>query len=374
MDTKRLVNQRLLRCGFTTGSCAAAAAKAAALALITRSQPARVTIALPSGDKLALDVADCVCYDDFVRCAVIKDSGDDPDITNGAYIYAKVSRADSGITIIGGSGIGRVTLPGLDRPVGDFAINTVPRKMIEQELTALLNEHEQLGGLNVELSIPGGEELAQKTFNPRMGIVGGLSILGTTGIVEPMSSKALSDSIKLELSQLAADGQRNVILTPGNYGEDFCRKALHLEGSLVKCSNFLGDSIAAAVELGFSRILLVGHIGKLSKVGLGIMNTHSSVGDGRMECLSACALEAGGSAKLSRAILSCVSADAALDLLRDAELISDTMLALGGRIGHYLSLHVPEGTEIDFLCFTNSPAPAILCSSRGCEEITATWR
>ena len=218
MDKKRLVNQRLLRCGYTTGSCAAAAAKAAALALITGQRPESVSISLPSGDSISLDISDFVKYDSFVRCAVIKDSGDDPDITNGAYVYAKVSPALSGISITGGEGIGKVTLPGLDRPVGDWAINTIPRRMIEAELSALLKEHERQGGFAVEIYVPNGAELAQKTFNPRMGIVGGLSILGTTGIVEPMSDKALSDSIRLELSKLFATGQRKVVLTPGNFG------------------------------------------------------------------------------------------------------------------------------------------------------------
>lgn len=374
MDKKRLFNQRLLRCGYTTGSCAAAAAKAAATALFTGSCPEAVSVTLPSGEIISLDISDFVRYDELVRCAVIKDSGDDPDLTNGVYVYASVSPAPSGISIVGGEGIGKVTLPGLDRPVGDWSINTVPRKMIEQELSALLAAHDRPGGLKVELSIPNGAELAAKTFNPSMGIVGGLSILGTTGIVEPVSDKAYSDSIRLELSQLFAAGTRNVVITPGNFGEEFCRSFLGLSLPIIKCSNFIGDTVDAAAELGFKRILLVGHIGKLSKLGLGIMNTHSKNGDGRMECLAACALECGGSAKLARALLQCVSADAALELLSDAELLSESMLTLGKRIGFHLSRRLPEDMMIDFVCFTNSPAPSVLCSSKSVMELGALWR
>ena len=249
MDEKRLVNKKLLRCGYTTGSCASAAAKAAALALLTGETPSSVSISTPMGKVLTLDTLLIARDKDFAKFAVRKDSGDDPDITNGILVCAELRRADEGIAIFGGEGVGTVTKPGLDRPVGDAAINTVPRRMIESELTTVLDLLGENGGLSVTVSIPDGAELAKKTFNPRLGIEGGLSVLGTSGIVEPMSERALIDSIRLELSQLAARHETSLILTPGNYGEDFCCGALGLDTHPVKCSNFIGDTIDAAVEL-----------------------------------------------------------------------------------------------------------------------------
>ena len=373
MDEKRLVNKKLLRCGYTTGSCASAAAKAAALALLTGETPSSVSISTPMGKVLTLDTLLIAHDKDFAKFAVRKDSGDDPDITNGILVCAELRRADEGIAIFGGEGVGTVTKPGLDRPVGDAAINTVPRRMIESELTTVLDLLGENGGLSVTVSIPDGAELAKKTFNPRLGIEGGLSVLGTSGIVEPMSERALIDSIRLELSQLAARHETSLILTPGNYGEDFCCGALGLDTHPVKCSNFIGDTIDAAVELGFKRLLLVGHIGKLSKLGIGLMNTHSKNGDGRMETLAACALEAGASAALSREILTCVSADAALEKLFSAKLLENTMSALSERIKYYLNLRVPEGVDIDFVCFTNSPSPMVLCSSAEINSLLKDW-
>ncbi len=374
MNEKRLIGQKLLRCGFTTGSCAAASAKAAAKLLLLEEKSLKASILLPGGKALTLDIADHVKHSDLARCAVKKDSGDDPDITNGVLVYATVRRTPSGITITGGPGIGKVTLPGLERPVGDWAINTAPRKLIEQELLSVLSDSGEVCGLICELSIPGGEEIAKKTFNPRLGIVGGLSILGTSGIVEPMSDNALIDSLRLELSQLYEAGERRVLLTPGNYGEDFCRSTLSYTPPIIKCSNFIGDAIDAAAQLGFKEILMVGHIGKFSKLGLGIMNTHSKNGDGRMECLSSCALEVGASGNEARTLLSCVSCDAALELLKKYGLFSDTMLLLGRRIEYNLSRRVPTDIAIDFICFTNAPAPTILCASKPLDKLSSNWR
>ena len=351
MDS-RLVGGKLLRRGYTTGSCAAAAAKAAAAMLLTQTSKYSVTLATPAGIVLTLEVLDGGFTPDNASCAIQKDSGDDPDVTDGSYIYAYVSKTDAGIEITGGEGIGRITKPGLDQPVGAYAINTVPRRHIRDECETICRECGYTGGLSVTISIPGGEEMAKKTFNPRMGIEGGLSVLGTTGIVEPMSEAAVIGAIRVELSLLYEAGHRDVALTIGNYGESFARDALGLSlESHVKCSNFIGEALSAAAEKGFSHALLIGHIGKLVKLGIGITNTHSAHGDGRMETLIACALEAGAPLALLHQIRDQVSADAALDHLRDAGLFEKTMLSLRARIKDTLDRHIAGNLPINVVCF-----------------------
>ena len=206
-----------LRLGYTTGSCAAAAAKAAAWMLLTGKRKERISILTPKGVVLELAVLDIAMTQQRVSCAIQKDSGDDPDVTNGTLIYAEVSRSqEPGVFIEGGTGVGRVTKPGLDQPVGNAAINSVPRRMIQENLLEVMGLTDYSGGLNVVISVPDGERLASKTFNPRLGIVNGISILGTTGIVEPMSEKALVDTIGVELRQRRQSGAEYALLTPGN--------------------------------------------------------------------------------------------------------------------------------------------------------------
>ena len=376
MELMRNVNGKLLRCGYTTGSCAAAAAKAAGIMLLGGAPVNRVSISTPKGIPLTLDVLDTLLADDYASCAVQKDSGDDPDVTNGTLIYARIERNAHGVSIDGGSGVGRVTRPGLDQPVGAAAINSIPREMITKELSETALRYGYKGGFSVVIYIPGGEELAKRTFNPRMGIKGGISVIGTTGIVEPMSNQAMADTIRLELRQLRAAGARDVLFTPGNYGETFARENLGLSmDGHVACSNFIGDVIDSAVELGFIRILLIGHIGKLVKLGLGIINTHSSFGDGRMETLTACALEAGAELPLLKGILHCVTTDAALKLIWDAGLFEKAMAELGKRIDTCLSLRVPAEVTIGYLCFTNAPPMrGMLVKSVNADELMEIWR
>lgn len=348
----RFVGGKLLRRGYTTGSCAAAAAKAAAAMLLGGAMVQTVRLRTPGGKQLTLDVLHAESTEDAASCAVQKDSGDDPDITNGCLVYARVRRRAEGIVLSGGEGIGRVRKPGLEQPVGAYAINSVPRRMIEEACTAVCKAYDYRGGLSVVISIPGGEALAAKTFNPRMGIEGGLSILGTTGIVEPMSEAAIAETIRAELRQLRAAGRRELVLTIGNYGEAFAREILHLPlHSHVKCSNYIGEALAAAAEQGFSQVLLIGHIGKLCKLGIGITNTHSRHGDGRMETLLACALEAGAPVETLREILDCVSTDAALDCLKAAGLLDETMHLLRARIDHTLQRLVAGQLAVNFICF-----------------------
>ena len=280
-----------LRCGFTTGSCAAAASKAALLMLVDNIDIHNVSIITPKGIPYNAEIMDIDRNNDegYVSCAVIKDGGDDPDVTTGSKIFAKVSLTDeSGIRIDGGEGVGRVTKPGLDQPVGEAAINSVPRKMITENLEAVLKSHGlSANGVSVTVSVPGGAELALKTFNPKLGIIGGISILGTTGIVEPMSDEALLETIKVETRVRKALGKDILFAAPGNYGLSFLKEVYGIDENLVvMSSNFVYDTVRIAASEGFKKILFTGHIGKLVKVAGGIKNTHSMYGDHRMEILS----------------------------------------------------------------------------------------
>ena len=343
-----------LRFGYTTGSCAAAAAKAAAWMLLTGQKKEEISLITPKGVALTLPVLDITMKQNRVSCAIRKDSGDDPDVTNGALIYAEVTpTAAPGITIDGGIGVGRVTKKGLDQPVGNAAINSVPRRMIRENLEEVLAFTDRNWGLNVVISVPEGEKLAKQTFNPRLGIVGGISILGTTGIVEPMSEKALVDTIRVELKQRRANGDEYVLLTPGNYGCDFIRAGLALNAEqAVQSSNFIGQTLDICRELGFRGALLVGHIGKLVKIGGGMMNTHSKYGDCRMEILAAHAGAAGLAPEKIGEILECVACDAALRILKDAGCFEKTLAGLTERILFHLHHRARENMEVGTILFS----------------------
>ena len=343
-----------LRFGYTTGSCAAAAAKAAAWMLLTGQKKEEISLITPKGVALTLPVLDIAVEPDRVSCAIRKDSGDDPDVTNGTLIYAEVTaKEETGIAIDGGFGVGRVTKKGLDQPVGNAAINSVPRQMIRENLKEILTLTDQKCGLNVVISVPEGEKLAKQTFNPRLGIVGGISILGTTGIVEPMSEKALVDTIRVELKQRRANGDEYVLLTPGNYGCDFIRAGLALNPEqAVQTSNFIGQTLDICRELGFRGALLVGHIGKLVKIAGGMMNTHSKYGDCRMEILAAHAGIAGLSPEKIGEILQCVACDDALRILRDAGCFEKTLTGLTERILFHLHHRAGEDMEVGTILFS----------------------
>lgn len=260
-----------LRLGYTTGSCAAAASKAAAWMLLTGRIKEKIQINTPKGIQLDLDVVQISMGENMVSCAIEKDSGDDPDVTKGSLIFAQVSRTNTpGITIDGGQGVGRVTKRGLDQPVGAAAINSVPRKMIVENLKEVCRLTDYSGGLSVVISVPDGERLAKKTFNPKLGIEGGISILGTTGIVEPMSERALVKSIEVEIRQKVSNGAEYLLITPGNYGVTFLRESMDLPfEETIKCSNYIGETIDIALGMGVKGILFVSHIGKFVKVAAG---------------------------------------------------------------------------------------------------------
>ncbi|MBQ4464545.1 MAG: cobalamin biosynthesis protein CbiD [Oscillospiraceae bacterium] len=344
---------RKLRRGYTTGTCAAAAAGAAARMLLTGTAVPEISVRLPNGESLTLPVTDARGSETEASCAVVKDSGDDPDVTNGVAVYARVSRIPEGVTITGGVGIGIVTKAGLDQPVGAYAINSVPRRMIEAAVRSAAQALDADGGFAVEIYVPEGAELAKKTYNPRMGIEGGISIIGTSGIVEPMSTAALIDTIRTEASMRKAAGEQTLLLTLGNYGEQFLARNLEsLSGREVKCSNFLGDAIDIGVAMGFSGILIVGHIGKLVKLGSGIFNTHSSYADGRMETLIACGALAGVETAVLRQIPDCVTVDAALDILQTHGCRDAVLSVLTQRIGHYLDARVKGAVRIGAAVFS----------------------
>lgn len=376
MDLLRNVNGKMLHCGYTTGSCAAAATKAALIILLTKQRVNSVIIDTPAGIKVTTEILDVSINDDYVKCAVRKDSGDDPDATRDMLVYSKVSFFNDNlkgneISIKGGEGVGIVTKPGLDQPVGEYAINSTPRTMITDVVRELTQKFDYSGGISIELSIPGGEEVAKGTFNPRMGIEGGLSIIGTSGIVEPMSYSALVGTIATLIKQLALRDYKRILLTPGNYGNDFARNELLLDMEYdVNCSNFIGEAIDIAVELGFKKILLVGHIGKLVKLGIGVTNTHSSMGDGRIECLLRCAIKAGAPIDALRKIDECMTTDAALDVMRNYGLCESAMRILGKNIEDTLGRRVPPGIEVEYICFTKDVLhKGILCHSDNAFEI-----
>ena len=346
--------QEKLRCGFTTGTCAAAASKAAAKALLTGENVSSVRILVPKGIELEITIESCIIKTDYAQCAVRKDSGDDPDITNGIIISVCAEKKAFGIEITGGDGIGTVTCPGLDQPVGAAAINSVPRRMIVQAVKEISEEYDYYGGFKITVSVPGGAELAKKTYNPRMGIQGGISIIGTNGIVEPMSSSALIETIRIEERMKKEAGKKNLLITIGNYSEDFLTEKMpYISAKGVKCSNYIGEAIDFALEYGFKSILIVGHIGKLVKLGAGIMNTHSAQADGRMDVLVTCGVLAGVSCDILRKIPECMTVDAAIEIFKNNGTMDKVSDILMERAEYYLNAKVKNEVQIGALMFSN---------------------
>ena len=373
-DTKEIGRTRSgLRYGWTTGSCAAAAAKAAALMLFSGEEFRQVRLMTPKGIELYLDVEDVTRLPDRVECAVRKYSGDDPDVTDGLLIYAKVEKqeeASSGLGVIldGGAGVGRVTKPGLEQQIGQAAINKVPRRMITEEVERICRACGYCGEMKVTISIPDGEETAKKTFNPRLGIVGGLSVLGTSGIVEPMSEKALTDTIYLEMKMLRESGYSCCYAVPGNYGMDFLTDQLGINPDLaVKCSNYVGDTIDDAKLLGMKGLLLIGHVGKFIKLAAGVMNTHSRTADCRMEVFASHAAMAGADAAVVKEIMACLNTTEAVKILKDRGLLQDIMKTVMERITFYLRQRA--GGELETGAVVFSGEEGILGQTENAERL-----
>ena len=363
-----------LRCGYTTGTCAAAATSAAAELLMGGVIVPSVVVSTPAGIEVVVDVEETDRGETWATCAVRKDAGDDPDITDGVLVMARVALSEgSDVVIDGGFGVGRVTKPGLDQGVGEAAINSVPRAMIREAACAAAEAHGYTGGLAVTISIPDGVELAKRTFNPRLGIEGGISVLGTSGIVRPMSEDALISSIKLELKVLRSSGVTDLVLVPGNYGHDFAVNELGLtEEHMVSCSNYLGVAIDEATLLGFETLLLVGHIGKLAKVAGGAMNMHSRVADGRAETLAAHAAMAGASAEDVALIMEAPTTDAMLDILAERDLLEESMTTMTARLGEHVARRAASRLRTEVVVF--SKQHGLLGASQGAAELMERHR
>lgn len=309
-----------LRKGFTTGTCAQAATKGALLMLTRGKAVDNVDVVTASGVKLRINLTGQVMGRDFARCSVIKDSGDDPDITNGSRINAQVRiTQEKGITIRGGEGVGRATKPGLAIAIGEYAINPTPRRMILREAEEFLSGINS--GYDITISVEGGADLAKKTYNPKLGIIGGISIIGTTGIVEPKSLKAYKASLTLQLDVLKAAGLKKAVLLLGYVGEKFCKDNLKVkEDSVIKIGDHIGFMLEECAKRKIEEALLIGHLGKMIKLTYGQFNTHYSYGDKRLEAIAMYAQSQGAGKGVIEEILAQVTAEAAIPILKNSGL------------------------------------------------------
>lgn len=338
-----------LRTGYTTGTCSAAVAKAVTYMLVAGELVDHVVVTMPDGSESILEIKNAEIASGIASCHTVKDAGDDPDITNGIKIFASAKRDSSGeIKLVAGEGIGKVTKPGLAVEVGKPAINPVPEKMILQAIREVLPEDE---GVEVTISIPEGVEIAKRTFNPKLGIIGGISVLGTTGIVRPMSEEALKSSLELHLSQLAQLGHRKVVLVPGNYAVDFLSRQYGVNADeVVQTSNFIGFMLECAVKFGFTRVLLVGHIGKLVKLAGGIFYTHSRVADARNEVLAAHYLEYSKDSATALELMKINTTEEAVAIVRNNGFWKYLAEKISSRAWEY----VHHQLEVDVITFSQS--------------------
>ena len=373
--------QKLLRCGYTTGTCAALGAAGAARLLLTGHEPETVALRTPKG--IVVEVAPIWCRktENGAACAIRKDGGDDVDVTTGLPVIATVVLEPDapGVRIFGGAGVGRVTKPGLDQPVGEAAINHVPRQMIAEALEREAENAAYTGGFAVTISVEGGAETAKRTFNPHIGVEGGLSILGTSGIVEPMSQQAILDTIQLEMNQAAlraqnAAGPRRLVLAPGNYGLDYLASALpeFERFPVVKTSNFIGDTLDMAAAAGFEQVLLVGHVGKLVKLAAGVMNTHSHTADGRAEVFCAHAALCGASREVCAALMDAATTDACLDILDGAALRTPVLESILAAIQMHLDRRAGGAFRVGAVLFSNQHG--LLGETQTAKELMAEWK
>lgn len=366
-------NGKSYRKGYTTGSCATAAAKVAALMVLRQQVINQVSIVTPSGVTLRLNVEQPLIYGQQASAAIRKDGGDDVDATHGMLIFAQVALNDSGsISIVGGEGVGTVTRKGIGLPVGSSAINRTPLHTIEEAVREVIGPER---GAEIVIFAPEGEERAQKTYNGRLGILGGISIIGTTGIVTPMSEESWKRSLALELEMKRAQGMTSVILVPGNHGERFVQEQMQLSGDrVVTMSNFVGYMLQETQRLGFRRVVLVGHLGKLIKVAAGIFHTHSHIADGRMETLVTRLALMGAPHELLQAVFECSTTEAAMELIEQHGLqavYNDIAQAICARINQMLRFAVqPLQCDAVLFSFDN----IVLGSNRPVNDIVADLR
>ena len=371
--------QKLLRCGYTTGTCAALGAAGAARLLLTGRTPETVALRTPKGIVVEVEPIFCRLSGEGAECAIRKDGGDDVDVTTGLPVIASVAlrpELSGEVRIHGGEGVGRVTKPGLDQSVGEAAINHVPRAMIKEALEKEAESAGYAGGFDVTISIEGGAETAKRTFNPHMGVEGGLSVLGTSGIVEPMSQQAILDTIQLEMGQAAlrAGSPRRLILAPGNYGLDYLHEKMPALKNIpvVKTSNFIGDTMDMAAASKFEQVVLVGHIGKLVKLAGGVMNTHSRTADCRTELLCAHAALCGASRDVCAALMNAATTDACMEILDKAELREPVLSSLLDAIQLHLDRRAAGAFRVGAVLFSNQYGP--LGQTRTAKELLDEWK
>ena len=336
LDLYVIKDGKKLRCGITTGSCATAASKASTIGLITGEIPKYIEIDTPAGIVLNLEVSNRELTSDYAICSITKDSGDDPDSTDGIEIFSRVSlREDKEVRIDGGIGVGTITRAGFWGEVGQAAINPVPRKTILTEVKKVTDR-----GLDIEIFVPKGEEIAKKTYNSNIGIIGGISIIGTKGIVEPMSEDAFKKSIYIEIDSIRDQGDRDIIFFLGNHGEKVYNEMKNeAETKGVKISNFIGDSLSYAYNAGFESIKLVGHIGKLCKLSLGAFNTHSKICDMRIESFVYYLALRQAPIEVIQQINECITSEEAVKVLVNTDymcIIGDMVSGSEFRIKRYL--------------------------------------
>lgn len=375
MEEYVIKNQKKLRLGITTGTCSAAAAQAAAMQLLLGVESHGVTLRTPKGMTVSVPVYLLESDSRKASYKVVKDSGDDPDVTNGTdvcvtveFVKQRVCEQKDGsqdrscaftsesfpyLTLDGGIGIGRVTKEGLEQAVGQAAINRVPRQMIFAAVGDVCEKANVCEPLHITVWMPEGETLAKRTFNPKLGIKGGLSVLGTSGILEPMSEQAIVATIETEIRQLHAVGEEKVLVTPGNYGQAYASEYLGLDlAKSVKSSNFIGDTIDLAISYSMKDFLLVGNIGKLVKLAAGIFNTHSKVADGRGEIFAVHAAMAGAGADVVQEIYNCINTDRMLDVLEREGLRKPVMQSILVAIEKHVAGRVGDTMRFGVIVFS----------------------
>ena len=375
MEEYVIKNQKKLRLGITTGTCSAAAAQAAAMQLLLGVENHAVTLRTPKGMTVSVPVYLLESDSRKASYKVVKDSGDDPDVTNGtdvcvtvAYAKQRVREQTDGsrdrscaftsesfpyLTLDGGIGIGRVMKEGLEQAVGQAAINRVPRQMIFAAVADVCEKANVCEPLHITVWMPEGETLAKRTFNPKLGIEGGLSVLGTSGILEPMSEQAIVATIETEIRQLHAVGEEKVLVTPGNYGQAYASEYLGLDlAKSVKSSNYIGDTIDLAISYGMKDFLLVGNIGKLVKLAAGIFNTHSKVADGRGEIFAVHAAMAGAGANVVQEIYNCINTDRMLDVVEREGLREAVMQSILAAIEKHVAGRIGDAMRFGVIVFS----------------------
>ena len=303
-----------LRSGYTTGACAAAGVKASLLFLCNERLSSVVELKALDGTRLEIPIEKVERLDEkTLRAEVRKYSGDDPDITDGASIITTIKLIEGNdIKFVGGMGVGRVTKAGLQLPIGEPAINPGPRQLIRNVV-----EEFEVGGLEVTISIPNGEELSKRTLNPTLGIEGGLSIIGTTGVLRPMSEDAFKRSLVPQIDVALAAGFRALVFVPGRIGEKIALEKNIPRGAIIQTSNFIGYMLEEAAARSVEKIILLGHIGKLAKVAAGVFHTHNRFGDGRLEVLAAYSAAEGLDGGSVRKILSATTTEEAIKIIDD---------------------------------------------------------